>query len=95
MDAFTLLDIEGAINGNMKPRVPNVEVEITRGCRITLEWDQTFERYVISFSKLKSEEQSCFATKVNIMHIQRVQDKLNALVKYREDNCLNQYIRKE
>ena len=29
IDDFTLLDIEGANNGKMKPRVPNIEVEIT------------------------------------------------------------------
>jgi hypothetical protein len=40
MDAFTLLDIEGANNGEMKPRVLNAAVEITRGCRLTLEWDK-------------------------------------------------------
>ena len=47
IDAFTLLDIEGAKNSEMKPRVPNVAVEITRGCRITLEWDEKYARYVI------------------------------------------------
>ena len=31
MDAFTVLDVEGANNGEKKPRVPNITVEITRG----------------------------------------------------------------
>jgi hypothetical protein len=48
MDAFTLLDIEGVSNGEMKPRVPNVFVEITTGCRLTLELDEMFVRYLIS-----------------------------------------------
>ena len=37
MDGFTLLDIEGANNGEIKPRDPNAAVEITRGCGLTLE----------------------------------------------------------
>ena len=56
MDAFTLLDIEGTSNGEMKSRVPNGAIEITRGCRLTLEWDEMFARYVMSLSKLKLEE---------------------------------------
>ena len=31
LDGFTLLDIEGTSNGEMKPRAPSVAVEITRG----------------------------------------------------------------
>ena len=31
MDAFTLLDIEGANNAEMKFRVPNAGLEITKG----------------------------------------------------------------
>ena len=54
MDAFTLLYIEGANNGEMKPRVPNATIEITRDCRLTLEWDEMFTCYVISLSKFKS-----------------------------------------
>ena len=49
----------------------------------------------LSLSKFKSEEQSCFAVKVNIMHIQRLLDGLNALAKYIEDIDLNKSIRKE
>ena len=56
MDAYTVLDIEGARNGEMKPRVSNVALEITRGCRLTLEWDEMFARYVISLSTFKLEE---------------------------------------
>ena len=39
-------------------------------------------RYVISLSKFKLEEQLYFAAKVNIMHIERLHDSLNALVKH-------------
>ena len=70
MGAFTLLDIEGTKYGEMKTRVTNAAVEITRGCRLALEWDEISTRYVIPLSKLKSEGQSSFAAKVNIMHIQ-------------------------
>ena len=45
MDTFTLLVIEGAINGKMKPKMPNLAVEITRGCR--LNWDEMFARNII------------------------------------------------
>ena len=53
-----------------------------------------FVRYVISISKFKLEDQLCFAAKVNIMHTQRLKDGFNALVKYIQDNDLNQYIKK-
>ena len=76
-DAFILLDIEGSKNGEIRARVPNVAVEITRGCQLTLEWDKMFAQCVISLGKLKAEEQLCIAAKVNIMHIQRLQDGLN------------------
>jgi hypothetical protein len=46
MNAFTLLDIEGANNIKMKPRVPNAAVEITKGCRLILEREKIFERYL-------------------------------------------------
>ena len=52
-------------------------------------------RYAISLSKFKSEKQLCFALKVHIMYIHRLQDGLNALVKYTEDINLNQSIKKE
>ena len=74
----------------MKLRVPNVVVEITNGCQLALEWDEMFAQYLITLRKSVSEEQLCFAAKVNIMHIQILQDGLNALVKYTEDNDLNQ-----
>ena len=82
MDAFTLFVNDGASNGEMEPRVPNVAVEITRGYQLILEWDEVFPRYVIPLTKFKSVEQLCSATKVNIMHIQRLQDGLNALVNF-------------
>ena len=37
MGAFTLLDIEAAINGEIRARVHNTAVEITMGCRLTLD----------------------------------------------------------
>ena len=39
-----------------------------------------FARYVMSLIKFKLDEQLCFAAKVNIMHIQRLQDGLKASV---------------
>jgi len=51
-----------------------------------------FARYVIKLGKFKSEEQQYFAAKVNVMHIQRLQDGLNALVKHIENNNLYQFI---
>ena len=38
MDVFTLLNIEGAKTGKIKPKVSSGAVEIIRGCRLTLEW---------------------------------------------------------
>ena len=95
MDAFTLLDIEGANNDEMKPTVPITAVEIIRDSRLTLKWDKMFAQHIISFRKFTSEEQSCIASKVNTMHKQRLKDGLNALVKYTEENNLNKYLRKE
>jgi len=94
MVAFTLFDIEGARNAEMKPRVSNIAVEITRSCRLTLKWDEMFARYVITLSRFKLEGQLCFTAKVNIIHIQRLHDGLDALVKYIEDSDLNQSIKK-
>ena len=81
VDAFTLLDIGGASKGEMKSIVPNVAVEITRGFWLTAKWNEMFARYAISLSKFKSKQQLCFSAKVNIIHIQRLHDGLNALVK--------------
>ena len=39
MDGFTLLDIGGTTNGEMKHTVPITAVEITRECRPTVEWN--------------------------------------------------------
>ena len=43
MDAFTILDIEGNNNDEIKLKVPKVAVEITRGCQRTQ--DEMFARY--------------------------------------------------
>ena len=40
MDAFTLLNIER--NVDIRPRVTNVAIEITRACPLALEWDNIF-----------------------------------------------------
>ena len=56
MDALTLLDIERATNVEMKPRVPNITVELTRGYRLALKWDEMFARYVITLSKFSISE---------------------------------------
>ena len=71
VDAFRLLEPESTSDGEIKPRVPNVAVEITRGYRLTLEWDDIFTRYIISECKLKLEEQLYFAARANFMHLQR------------------------
>jgi len=49
---------------------------------------------VISLSRFKTEGQLCFTAKVNIMYIQTLQGGLNSLVKYIEDNKLNQSTKK-
>ena len=41
MDAFAQLEVEGASSDEIKPRVPNIAVEIARGCRLTFDWDET------------------------------------------------------
>ena len=93
MNNFTLLDIEGTINDERKSRVRNVAVKITWVCRLALEEDEMFARYVISLNKFKLEEQLCFTTKGNVMHTQILKDGLNELVKHVEDNNLNQSIK--
>ena len=90
MDDFTLFDTEGARNDETRARVPIVAVEITWSCWLTQEWEEMFAWHVISLSKFKLEEQVCFAAKVNIMQIQRLQDGWYALVKYIEDINLDQ-----
>ena len=84
MDGLTLLEVECTGSSEMKPRVPNVAVTTTRGCRITLQWDEILARYVTSLRKFKLEKQLCFEAKVNIMHIQILQDGLKAFWKYTE-----------
>ena len=49
-----------------------------------------FARYVISLRKFKLKEQLRFAVKLNIMHINRLQAALNAIVKHIEDEKWNQ-----
>ena len=40
MNAFTLLEVEGVSSSEIKPRAPNLALEITRGCWLTLELDE-------------------------------------------------------
>jgi hypothetical protein len=49
-----------------------------------------YARYVLSLSKFKLEEQLCFAAKLNIVPINRLQVALDTLVKYIVENKLNQ-----
>ena len=92
---FTPLEVDsgGGNSNDTKTKVPILAVEITRGCRLSLKWDDTYARNVISLSKFKLEEQLCFTAKLNIMHIHKLQAALNAVVKYIEDNNLNQYVK--
>ena len=69
----------------------NVTVEIAKGCWLPLESDEMFAQYVILLCKFKTEEQLCFATKMNMLHIQGLQHGLTVLVKYAEGNDLNQF----
>ena len=73
------MDIEGANNGEKKPRVPNITIEITKDCWLILEWDGMFARNVISSKKFKAEEQSCFAAKENITQIHRLQGRTKCI----------------
>ena len=52
-----------------------------------------YARYVTSSSKFKLEEQLCFAAKLNIMPIHKIQAALNIIVKYIEDHMLNQQLK--
>ena len=54
-----------------------------------------FDRYIISLSKFKFEEQLCFVVKMNIIHISRLQRGLNAIVRQIKDNGLNRLIKNE
>ena len=89
---FILLELDcGAGSSNdIKTRVPNVAVEITRGSQLSLEWDDMYARYVISLNNFKLEEQLCFAAKLDIVHINKLEASLNTLVKYIEENKLYQ-----
>ena len=81
-----LLEVEsGADSSNdKKTRIPNEAVEITRRCRISLEWDENFAKNVISMGKFQLKEQLGFAAKLSIMHIHRLQVALITIVKYVE-----------
>ena len=83
-----MLEIKSASNGEMKPRVPNVALEITRSLSANpwMGWEickicDILEQIQVVFTVM-------FSSKVNIMHVQRIQDGLNALVKYIEGNEL-------
>ena len=80
---FTLLELDGGAGSRNDTRtgVPNVAVEITRWCRLSLKWDDLYPRYVKSLSKFKLEEQLCFAAKLHTVHINRLQAALDTLVK--------------
>ena len=95
MSSFTLLHLEGADSDVVKTRAPNVAVEIGKDSRLTFEWDEMFGRYVISLSKFKSDEQLCFAAKVNIMYLSRLQHGLNAIMKHIEENGLTYLTQRE
>ena len=88
--AFTLLEINDGAGSSNDIRVPNVAVEITGGCRLFLEWDDMYARYVIPLSKFKQEEQLCFAGKVNIVHINKLLSALDVPSKYIDENKMNQ-----
>jgi hypothetical protein len=85
---FTLLELDGGVgnSNDTKTRVPDVVVKITRGYRLSFQWDDMYARYVISVSKFKLEEQLCFAAKLNTVHINRLQVVLDTIVKYIEEN---------
>jgi hypothetical protein len=83
---FTLLEVSSSSSNDT--RAPNIAVEITRGSRLCLEWDEVYARYVLSLSKFKIDDQLCFAAKVDIAHMNRLQSALNAIVKHIDDNKL-------
>jgi len=70
-------------------------VEIVKNCRQTFEWDEMISRYVISLSKFKLEEQLRFTAKVNTMHISRLQNGLNAIMRHIEDKKLGHLQKKK
>jgi hypothetical protein len=49
------LELDGGAgsSNDTSARVPNVAVIITRGCRLSLEWDDMYARYVVSLSKFQ------------------------------------------
>ena len=58
-DSFEVDNGPGNSSNDPKTRIPNVAAEITRGSRLSLEWDDMFGRYVVSLSKFRLEEQLC------------------------------------
>jgi len=71
MDAFTLLDIQGASNRETEPRGPNVVVEITRvalDCRLALEWDEMFAKYVM-IQQIQFGKTAMVCSKINIINL--------------------------
>ena len=77
---FTLLEVDSRVGSNdTNTRVPNLAVEITRRCQLSLEWDEMLGKYVISLSKFKLEEQLCIAADFKIIHMHRIQFALNAI----------------
>ena len=89
---FRLLEVDRGVGSNKATAtiLPYVAVEIKRGSRLSFEWDVMYARYLISLSKFKLKEQSCFAADLNIMHIHRLQAALHTILKYTQDNKLNQ-----
>ena len=92
-DSFEVDNGPGNSSNDPKTRIPNVAAEITRGSRLSLEWDEMCARYVIPLRKFKLEEKLGFATKLNKMNIHRLHAALNAIVKSIEDNKVNQYVK--
>ena len=71
---FTLLEVDSGVGIiSNDTRAPNIAVKITRGSRLCLEWDEVYAKYVLSLSKFKTEDQLCFAAKVDIVHANRLQ----------------------
>ena len=68
MEAFILLELEGTTNGSMKPRIPNVAVEITRGLWLALVWDEMFAKicHIIEPIKVGRTVMFCSKSEYNV-----------------------------
>ena len=81
---FTLLN-------NKKPdsqvniEAENAAVEVAIGCRLTFEWDKKFSRYVMSLSRFRLDEKSCFASKIDIMNASPSREGLFCLLEICKD----------